>query len=108
MSEDDGDHKNHPEAVRMRLLRRAEGYGDSASRWAKYLNLTDTALSNYETGFRRVPRDVALKLYQKVPGFNPVWLWTGDEVHLSFDLRQRLREAQDAEENESQLSSRER
>lgn len=82
----------------MRALRRAEGYGDSASRWAHFLGWTDTALSNYETGFRRVPRDAALKLHQKVPGFDPLWLWTGDEERLGFDLRRRVREAYAAEE----------
>lgn len=81
----------------MRLLRKVEGYGDSASRWAHHLNLTDTQVSNYETGFRRVPRDVALKLYEKVPGFDPVWLWTGEQERLGFDLRRRVREAEDAE-----------
>ena len=89
----------------MRALRRAEGFGDNASRWAKYLSLTDTALSNYETGFRRVPRDVALKLHQKVPGFDPLWLWTGDEERLGFDLRRRLREADAAEEAQNLRSA---
>lgn len=93
----DTDPRNHPEARRMRALRRAEGYGDNASRWAKYLGWTDTALSNYEVGFRRVPRDAALQIYKKVPGFDPLWLWTGDESRLGFDLRKRLREAEEAE-----------
>ena len=89
----------------MRALRRAEGFGDSAARWAKYLGWTDTALSNYETGFRRVPRDAALQLHRKVPGFDPLWLWTGDEARLSFDLRQRLRKAEAAEDDEETLRS---
>jgi hypothetical protein len=80
----------------MRALRHAEGFGDNASRWARYLGLTQEALSNYETGFRRVSRDVALKLFQKVPGFDPIWLWTGDQERLGFQLRQRLREAEAA------------
>lgn len=102
----DTDPKNHPEARRIRALRRAEGYGDSASRWAHYLGWTDTALSNYETGFRRVPRDAALKLYQKIPGFDPLWLWTGEERGLSLALRDRLREAEAAEEIEIKKSMR--
>jgi hypothetical protein len=81
----------------MRALRRAEGFADSASRWAKYLGWTDTALSNYETGFRRVPRDAALRLRQRVPGFDPLWLWEGEERGLPVALRDRLREAEAAE-----------
>ena len=100
--------KGHPEARRMRLLRHAEGYGDSASRWAHYLGWSDTALGNYETGYRRVPRDQALKLYQKVPGFDPVWLWTGEESRLGFDLRRRIREAEEAEKGEERLRSNKR
>jgi hypothetical protein len=50
----------------------------------------------YETGTRRVTRDGALTLYKKIPGFDPLWLWTGDERNLTLDLRQRLRQA-DAE-----------
>jgi hypothetical protein len=102
MSENDTDPKNQPEAKRIRALRRAEGYGDNASRWAHYLGWTDTALSNYETGFRRVPRDAALKLYQKVPGFDPLWLWTGEERGLSLHLRDRLRKALADEEEEAE------
>jgi len=90
----------------MRAIRRAEGYGDNASRWAKHLGWTDTALSNYETGFRRVPRDAALQLYKKIPGFDPLWLWTGEERGLTLDLRQRLREAYATEEAEDRKSIR--
>lgn len=80
-------------------MRRAEGFGDSASRWAHHLGWTDTALSNYETGLRRVPRDAALRLYRKVAGFDPLWLWTGEKRGLGFDLRQRI-EAAEIEEQE--------
>jgi hypothetical protein len=94
MSKKHIDPHDDPEAVRMRLLRHAEGYGEDRARWAAYLGLTYQAVSNYEIGQRRVPRDVALTLYQKIPGFNPIWLWTGEEQHLAFDLRQRIRAAQ--------------
>lgn len=96
----DEDPRNHPEAVRMRLLRRAAGFGDSAARWAQFLGWTPTALGNYETGFRRVPRDAALQLHRKVPGFDPLWLWTGNEERLGFTLRQRIRELADDPEDE--------
>jgi hypothetical protein len=78
----------------MRAIRRAEGYADNASRWAHYLGWTDTALSNYEVGFRRVPRDAALRLRERVPGLDPIWLWTGEEMGLPVGLRDRLREAE--------------
>lgn len=101
MSKNEAEPKNHPEARRMRALRHAEGFGDSAARWARYLGWTDTALSNYETGFRRVPRDAALQLFKKIPGFDPLWLWTGEERGLTLDLRKRLREAEAREIAES-------
>lgn len=90
MSENEPNNHDSPEAKRLRTLRKAEGFADSASRWAHYLGWTDTALSNYETGFRRVPRDAALQLYRKVPGFDPLWLWTGEKRGLGFDLRMRI------------------
>ncbi len=90
MATDEGSGEGDPEARRFRMLRRAEGYADSQSRFAQYLGWTDTALNNYETGFRRVPRDAALQLLHKIPGFDPVWLWTGDKKNLAFDLRKRI------------------
>ena len=55
-----------------------------------YLSWGQSAVSMYETGQRRVPRDAALELRKKVPGFDPVWLWTGDKRNLAFDLRKRI------------------
>lgn len=86
---DEGSGKDDPEAGRFRLLRRAEGY-ESGTAWADYLGWGQSAVSMYETGQRRVPRDAALELLEKVPGFDPVWLWTGDKRNLAFDLRKRI------------------
>jgi hypothetical protein len=94
MSGKGADPKTRPEAQRMKALRRAEGYGDSATRFAHYLGWTLAALSSYEVGFRRVPREGALQLYKKIPGFDPLWLWTGEERGLSMDLRNRIRRAE--------------
>jgi RNA polymerase sigma factor (sigma-70 family) len=47
-------------------------------------------MSMFETGRRRVPTDKALQLRDQIPGFDPMWLWTGDQRGLSFDLRQRI------------------
>lgn len=44
----------------------------------------------YETGQRRVPRDAALQLLKKVPGFDPVGCGLGDKKNLAFDLRKRI------------------
>lgn len=103
MSEEESSGRDSPEAKRLRALRRAEGYGDNASRWAHYLGWTETALSNYETGFRRVPRDAALQLYRKVAGFDPLWLWTGEKRGLGFDLKRRIDavEAQEFEQDKT-------
>ena len=84
----------------MRILRRAAGYGDNATRFARYLGWEPTALGNYESGFRRVPRDAALLLYRKIAGFDPLWLWTGEKRGLGFDLLKRIEEAE-AEEFEN-------
>jgi transcriptional regulator with XRE-family HTH domain len=88
------------EARRMRLLRRAEGFANSVQAFAKRVGWAPNQLTNYESGFRRVPRDAALQLLKVTPGFDPVWLWTGEERGLSFDLRRRIEEARQAEDRE--------
>lgn len=99
MADEESTGRDSPEARRIRILRRAAGFGDSATRFARYLGWEPTALGNYENGFRRVPRDAALLLYRKIPGFDPIWLWTGEKRGLGFDLSQRI-EAAEAEEEE--------
>jgi transcriptional regulator with XRE-family HTH domain len=106
MSEEDN--RIEAEARRMRLLRRAEGFGDAAAAFAKRVGWTPTQLSNYENGQRRVPRDAALQLLKAVPGFDPLWLWTGEKRALSFDLRRRLDEADAAEQAQQIPESRDR
>lgn len=91
-----------PEARRLRLLRVAEGF-ENAAAWAAYLGWPPTALSNFENGSRRVPRDKALQIRERVAGFSVDWLWTGDESGMSVDLRRRLREAEAKEARESGL-----
>lgn len=96
--------KNGPqdeEALRLRLLRRAEGFDKNAQGFAARVGWTPTQLSNFETGGRRVPRDAALQLLKRVPGFDLAWLWTGEERGLSFDLRRRIEEARQAEAQET-------
>jgi len=94
---DEGSGKDDPEARRFRLLRGAEGYKSGAA-WADYLGWAQSLVSMYETGQRRVSRDSALELLEKVPGFDPVWLWTGDKRNLAFDLRKRIEAMEGAED----------
>jgi transcriptional regulator with XRE-family HTH domain len=98
MMADKGSGKDDPEGRRFRLLRQAEGY-ESGMAFANYLGWSQSMVSQYETGQRRITRDGALQLLKKVPGFDPVWLWTGDKKNLSFDLRKRIEavEGQQAE-----------
>ena len=79
-----------PEARRMLALRYAEGYNKNAAGWAAHIGVTASQLSNFENGSRRVPRDVAMRIKARVPGFISDWLWTGDEAGLSVELRNRL------------------
>lgn len=78
---------------RLRWLREAERL-DSGSALAKRMNWPQSAVSQFETGMRKVPLDKALQLRSMFPGFDPMWLWEGDERGLSFDLRERIRDAQ--------------
>ncbi len=82
---------------RLRLLRQALGF-DSSIAFAQYMKWTGTAgISFFETGKRQVPIGKALQLREKIPGFDPVWLWTGETRGLSFDLARRI-EAEEAKE----------
>lgn len=93
--------KEMAEGQRMKWLRHAEGFKDGAALFAKRVGWSPTQLSNYESGERRVPRDAALQLLRAIPGFDPVWLWTGEERGLSFDLRRRIEEARAADQGSS-------
>lgn len=83
---------------RLRWLRQAERIS-TASAFAQKLGWPQSAMSQFETGQRRLPADRALQLRAKIPGFDPLWLWEGEKRGLSFDLRQRI-EAEEAKEAE--------
>jgi len=68
------------------------------------MNWPQSAVSQFETGARKVPLDKALQLRKSIPGFDPIWLWEGDKRGLSFDLRQRI-EAHEAKETEAKSAS---
>lgn len=92
--------RNNPEAKRLRWLRHAEGFKEGAALFARRLGWSQSQLSNYENGDRRVPRDAALQMLRVIPGFSIEWLWTGEERGLSFDLRRRIEVARAEEEME--------
>ena len=87
------------QGVRLRQLRLAERF-NTVGAFADHLGWGQAGMSMFETGTRRVPTDKALQLRDQIPGFDPMWLWTGDKRGLSFDLRQRL----DAEEGKPSRS----
>jgi hypothetical protein len=76
---------------RFRLLRLAEGI-PSQSAFARKFDWHQVNVSQFETGLRSVPRDKAMELKRSIPGFDPRWLWEGEESGLSFDLRKRITE----------------
>jgi helix-turn-helix protein len=82
---------------RLRWLRQAEGFTSGVA-FAAFMRWQQSGYSQFETGRRRVPADKAMQLRDRIHGFDPVWLWTGDKRGLtSFDLRQRI-EAEEAKE----------
>jgi len=81
---------NDPQAVRLRQLRRAEGFVKSQSAFAVKIGWNQSELSMYENGVRRVPGLKVLDLHKVIPGFDPLWLTTGRLEGLSHDLLTRL------------------
>ena len=71
------------------LVAQAEGI-PTGQEFAEYLGWTQSGISQFESGERRVPMTKALQLRAKIPGFDPVWLREGDKRGLSLDLRKRI------------------
>lgn len=90
MAKDDNTGWNHPIAVRLRQLRRAEGFGRSQSAFAAKIGWLQSELSMYERGRRPPPGLKILGLHKVIPGFDPLWLTTGRLEGLSHDLLKRL------------------
>ena len=91
---------------RLRWLRQAERIS-TGSAFAAKVGWAQSGYSQFETGKRRVPMDKALHLARSIPGFDPMWLWSGEKRSLGFDLRQRI-EAEEEKENAGQLANNER
>lgn len=79
-----------PQAVRLRQLRRAEGFSSSQTAFAVKIGWLQSELSMYERGTRRPPGRKILDLHKSIPGFDPLWLTEGRLEGLSHDLRKRL------------------
>lgn len=105
----DSDYPFFEQGRRLKWLRQAERI-TTGSAFAAKVGWPQSGYSQFETGKRRVPLDKALQLAQKIPGFDPYWLWEGDKRGLSFDLRQRIEaeETREAERGDPQLASDER
>jgi transcriptional regulator with XRE-family HTH domain len=80
-----------PGALRLRLLRKAEG-GDNSSTWARRMGMTLPQLSNYENGVP-LSRNAAIEMVKRIPGLTMDWLFMGRDGGLSVDLRRRLEAA---------------
>lgn len=91
-----------PESQRLRWVRRAQGYENSAI-FAKKVNIGTTAYSQYENGIR-LSRDAAEKIANKVAGLTTDYLIRGREEGMSADLLKRIdivKEREEAEDNAS-------
>ncbi len=84
---------------RLRLLRQALKI-PTGSAFALRFGWPQSGYSQFETGARVVPRDKALDLARKIPGFDPMWLWHGERRGLSFELLGRIEEQEALESNQ--------
>lgn len=88
-----------PESQRLRWVRLAEGYENSAL-FAKRVNIGSTAYSQYENGVR-LSRDAAEKIANKVPGLTTDYLIRGREEGMPAELRKRIEAAKEREAAEA-------
>lgn len=99
MTKEQNPNWNSPEARRLRLLRQAEGYGPSQqAAFAKRLGWSQSEMSMYENGERRVPRGKVLEMHKTIPGFAPLWFTEDRREGLSFDLRRRIEDIEAKEQ----------
>lgn len=100
--------RNSDMARRVRILRRALGYGDSQQGlFAARMGWSQPETSTYENGLRPVPPKEILTLHKKVAGIDPLWLTEGRMDYMPPPLRRALEEAEkaiQAEEEDDGLS----
>jgi hypothetical protein len=88
-------------ARRVRILRRALGYGSSQQGlFANHMGWSQPETSTYENGLRPIPAKQILVLHKKVAGLDPLWLTEGRMDYMPPPLRRALEEAEKAMEAE--------
>lgn len=88
-----------PESQRLRWVRLAEGYENSAL-YAARVGIGATTYSQYENGVR-LSRDSAEKIANRVPGLTTDFLIRGREEGMPAELRQRIERARERESAEA-------
>jgi transcriptional regulator with XRE-family HTH domain len=103
------DPRNHPEARRLRILRRALGFAGSQGAFAAKMGWGQSEISLWENGRRRIARNKAITAHQRVPGLDPLWLTEGTMDFMTLPLRRAIEEAEKVEDaiDEEDLLSRE-
>lgn len=84
-----------PESQRLRWVRLAEGYENSAL-FASRVGINATAYSQYENGVR-LSRDAAVKIANRIPGLTTDYLIRGREEGMPAELRRRIEGARERE-----------
>jgi len=92
----DADYPFFEQGQRLRWFRLALGI-PTAQAFARLLDWPQSAMSQFETGRRMMQAEPALELRRRFVGFDPVWLWEGDERGLSWDFRERINAVREAE-----------
>lgn len=95
------DPRNHPEARRLRILRRAMGYGDERGgkgAFAAMMGWDRAELSQWENGHRPIPTKRALSAHLTIAGLDPLFLINGRMDESSMPIRKAIAEAEKAEE----------
>lgn len=90
--------RNHPEARRLRILRRALGFAESQGAFAAKMGWGQSEISLWENGHRRIARNKVVTAHHRVPGLDPLWLTEGTMDYMSMPLRRALEEAEKAED----------
>lgn len=89
-----------PESQRLRWVRLAEGYENSAL-FAARVAIGATTYSQYENGVR-LSRDSAEKIANRVPGLTTDFLIRGREEGMPAELRRRIEKARERESAEAE------
>lgn len=91
------DPRNHPEARRLRILRRALGFAHSQGAFAEKMGWGQSEISLWENGRRQIARNKVMTVHNRVPGIDPLWLTEGRMDNMSMPLRRTIEEAERAE-----------